>query len=54
MTEIKHFSNCKADYPEKPIGEKPQEIIKIEIDNNEIVHQCSDCGAFIIMVKTND
>jgi ssDNA-binding Zn-finger/Zn-ribbon topoisomerase 1 len=52
MIKIKHFINCTADYPEKPIEEKPQEIMKIEIDENEVVHQCSDCGAFVI-VKNN-
>lgn len=51
--DILHFKGCTADYPEKPENETPRQITKIEIDDNEVVHQCVDCGAFIV-VKQND
>jgi hypothetical protein len=49
MREIVHFPGCTADYPEKPDGERSQAIMEIPIDDGEIVKQCSDCGAFIIV-----
>lgn len=49
---IRHVSGCTPNYPEKPTGEKPQAIIEIELeDPKEIVHQCSDCGAYEIVRK---
>ena len=42
---IKHYGTCRAGYPEKSEGEKPQEVVEIPLDDNEKVLQCSDCGA---------
>lgn len=52
MTEIIHYPNCTADYPEKPENEKPQHIMVIPIDDGEEVHQCSDCGAFVVVKQS--
>lgn len=42
---IKHYATCRSDYPEKPEGEEAQAITIIELDDNEKVRQCNDCGA---------
>ena len=42
---IKHHAGCTADYPEKPVGEKPQQITR-EIVDGFYIDTCSDCGAF--------
>lgn len=52
MIDILHFKGCTANYPEKLNNEKPRQITKIPIDDGEVVHQCVDCGAFIV-VKEN-
>lgn len=46
---IKHYETCHADYPEKPDGEPPQFIVKMDLEDGDVVHQCSDCGAFEIV-----
>ena len=46
---IQHYPGCRPDYPEKPPHEPPQPIITMDIDDGEVVHQCGDCGAFVIM-----
>ena len=46
---INHYSTCRSDYPEKPEGEPAQSITKINIGDGQTVHQCSDCGAFIVV-----
>lgn len=46
---ITHFPKCTANYPEKPVRERPQKIMEINIDDGEVVLQCSDCGAFVIV-----
>lgn len=43
---IEHHPLCNADYPEKPIGEKPQEVTRQALDDGFYVDTCSDCGAF--------
>ena len=48
MRRIQHYPGCTADYPEKVDGEAPQAIQVVEIDDGEEVHQCVDCGAFVI------
>jgi hypothetical protein len=46
---IKHYETCGADYPEKPDGEPPQFIVTMDLEDGDVVHQCSDCGAFEIV-----
>lgn len=41
---IKHHPTCRADYPEKPEDELPQQIVEIEG-----VRQCVDCGAYEVV-----
>lgn len=48
---IEHYKNCRADYPEKAEGEAPQAIQRMPLDDNEVVYQCVDCGAFVIVVE---
>lgn len=43
---ITHYPGCNANYPEKPEGEKPQQIAELDIGDGETVLQCVDCGAF--------
>jgi hypothetical protein len=50
---ITHYSGCSANYPEKPSNEKPQQIVEIDLEeDDEVVQQCVDCGAFEIVIKT--
>ncbi len=49
---IVHYKGCNAKYPEKPEGEKPQQIEELELDDNEVVLQCVDCGAFEVVQKS--
>lgn len=45
---IKHYDTCHSDYPEKPDGELPRQIMKIPMDDGEIVFSCTDCGAYVV------
>lgn len=54
MIKIKHHNGCSPNYPEKPEGESPQEIVVIDIGAGEEVHQCGDCGAYIIVKKKDN
>jgi hypothetical protein len=42
---VQHYENCNPNYPEKIETEKPQELIKIELGDDEYLYQCVDCGA---------
>jgi len=46
---IEHYPNCRADYPEKPEGEKAQQIESLDMGDGETVYQCVDCGAFVVV-----
>lgn len=46
---IVHYPGCNADYPEKPEGQQPQQIETLDIGDGEVVHQCVDCGAYVIV-----
>jgi hypothetical protein len=46
---ITHYPGCTGDYPEKPEGEKAQQIETLDIGDGEVVHQCVDCGAFEVI-----
>lgn len=48
---IVHYKTCNAKYPEKPADEQPQQIVEMELDDNEVVRQCVDCGAFEVVEK---
>jgi len=54
MVSIKHYPTCNPNYPEKEQGEKAQQTIRIPLDDNQVVVQCVDCGAFGIEHKDND
>ena len=58
MTEqeqkVIHYPTCTADYPEKVPNEKPQQIISFSIGDGDTVHQCVDCGAFILVHEENE
>lgn len=41
---VTHFPNCHANYPEKPEGELPQQLIRTE-EEGWVVDTCCDCGA---------
>lgn len=43
---MKHHQRCRADYPEKPLGEAPQATTDIPYNNGRVVRTCVDCGAF--------
>lgn len=49
---VKHHPTCTADYPEKPVSEDAQAITVIDIGDGEEVHQCVDCGAFVIVQRS--
>jgi hypothetical protein len=48
---IEHFPGCTPHYPEKPAGEPPQPISRIELDQDDHVYQCGDCGALSQIFK---
>jgi hypothetical protein len=48
---VTHYPGCRADYPEKPEGEKPQQITKLDIGDGEVAYQCVDCGAYLVKEK---
>lgn len=50
---IKHYPTCNGDYPEKSEGEEAQKAIRIPLDDNQVVIQCIDCGAFEVEHKDN-
>lgn len=43
-TGIVHIRGCRANYPEKPAGEAPQAVERIEANGRAWV-QCVNCGA---------
>lgn len=49
METLTHHRGCTANYPEKLESEELKHLTFQRIDNNEIVIQCVDCGAFIII-----
>lgn len=52
---ITHYPTCTPDYPEKPKGDKPQQIEVIDLEEDgEEVHICSDCGASEIVKKATE
>ena len=51
MTDIKHFTTCSANYPEKTRGELGQAVTRITLNAVETVVQCNDCGAFVIEAR---
>lgn len=51
---IKHHKGCTADYPEKLKNEKPRQLTKTDIGGGEVVYQCVDCGAFIVVKEQHD
>lgn len=44
-----HHAGCTSDYPEKVEGEAPRSLTKMDIGNGDVVWQCVDCGAFVIV-----
>ena len=48
MATVEHYPGCTGDYPEKPEGEAPQKLERMDIGDGETVVQCVDCGAFVI------
>ena len=48
---IKHYETCSPDYPEKKLGELPQQNVEISLDDHQTVLQCVDCGAFEIKAE---
>ena len=48
---ILHYETCRANYPEKPKGEKPRATERIQISQTQIAITCVDCGAHIIKRK---
>jgi hypothetical protein len=48
---FQHHKSCDADYPEKPKNEAPQQLEKSWLNKRELLIQCVDCGAFIIVKK---
>lgn len=42
-----HYPTCRADYPEKPEYELPQQATRIDLGDGEWVDQCVDCGAVL-------
>lgn len=43
--DVKHHDSCRADYPEKPKGEKPRELFEMELEDGYTALVCKDCGA---------
>lgn len=50
-TTIQHYPTCHANYPEKLKNEKAQQIMEIDLDDDEKVLQCVDCGASVVVKK---
>lgn len=48
---IKHYPTCRADYPEKTPGERPQATTDIDLEDGTVARTCNDCGAFEIVSK---
>lgn len=48
---MKHYENCTDNYPEKPVGEKAQMIMAIDLEDGNEVCICADCGAFEVRPK---
>lgn len=46
--KVDHFPSCTPNYPEKPKGEKPQQINPMDIGDGETAWTCVDCGAFVV------
>lgn len=46
-----HHPGCTPNYPEKKKGEKPQAMFDLNIDGEEFVRTCVDCGAFELIKK---
>lgn len=42
---VTHHPGCTANYPEKPEGEAPQQIIVEELPDGYKAWTCCDCGA---------
>ena len=51
---ITHFPNCISNYPEKVIGEAPQEIVTEVLSNGYTVWTCVDCGAIATDLPPDD
>ena len=49
---IKHYPTCRADYPEKPKGEVPQQTVDIDLGDGTAARTCVDCGAVEIIEVT--
>lgn len=41
-----HHPTCTANYPEKPVGERAQHVVREILDDGYWVETCADCGAF--------
>lgn len=44
-----HFPSCTHKYPEKPTGEEPQPLIRIELSDGTVIRQCGDCGQIVTL-----
>jgi hypothetical protein len=47
--EIRHFSSCRPDYPEKVPGETARQITSMDIGDGEWVFTCVDCGSSVVV-----
>jgi hypothetical protein len=49
---IAHDPTCTPYYPEKPVGELPQEVVEIpwSKDKTKVIRVCVDCGAYELAV----
>lgn len=45
--DIKHHATCNPFYPEKPEGEPPKHIIRVDLYDSYYSLVCGDCGAFV-------
>lgn len=46
---IAHHSTCNPNYPEKPKGEKPQDVSMMDMGDFGTSYTCGDCGAFVLV-----
>lgn len=42
---VKHYESCNPSYPEKVKGEAPGLLTRVDLDDDEFILQCVDCGA---------
>jgi hypothetical protein len=47
--EIRHHASCRANRPDKPKQETEKPIQILDISDTQVVHQCTDCGAYVTM-----